>query len=210
MNKKSVDYFDMEMDKKELKFMNSRIRQFFQEHCEFKVFKEFLKKHNVDLTHKVILDAGCGSGYSTELILKEFHPEELVAFDIMPEQVALAKKRGLPATLFIGDIKSTGLPSNKYDATFVFGMLHHVSGWKSALREMHRVLKPSGWLLIEEPDKRAIDDAERYLRIHHPKESRFGWSELTEELEEVGFSVLESRTIYLGHFQSLMCRKETA
>jgi len=77
----------MKMDKKELRFMNSYFRQFFLKYYEFKVFKKFLKKNHIDLNKKVILDAGCGCGYSTELIIKEFQPEEIFAFDIAPNQI---------------------------------------------------------------------------------------------------------------------------
>ena len=67
----------MNMDKRESRFMSSPIRQFFLKYYEFKIFKKLLKKNSIDLTNKVILDAGCGPGYSSELIIKEFKPKEL-------------------------------------------------------------------------------------------------------------------------------------
>lgn len=197
----------MDMDKRELRFMNSAFRQFFQRHYEFRVFKEFLRKNNIRLTHKVILDAGCGSGYSTELLMSQFEPRELVAFDIMPEQVAIAKQRGLSANIFVADVTDTKLPSASFDAVFVFAVLHHVPEWRGALKEINRVLKHDGVFLLEEPDKKALDDAERYLKIHHPKESRFEWPEFVEALEKAGFRVIENRKIYIGHLQSFMCVK---
>jgi ubiquinone/menaquinone biosynthesis C-methylase UbiE len=197
----------MNMDKRELRFMNSALRRFFQRHYEFRIFKEFLKKNNIQLTHKVILDVGCGSGYSTQLLMRKFEPRELVAFDIMPEQVALAKQRGLSANIFIADVTNTKLPSASFNAVFVFGILHHVPEWRSALKEINRVLKHDGVLLLEEPDKKALDDTERYLKIHHPKESRFEWPELVEALEKSGFRVIENRKMYMGHLQSFACVK---
>ena len=197
----------MEMDRRELIFMNSRFRRFFQRYYEFRIFKQFLKKHSIDLTSKSILDAGCGSGYSSELIISEYKPKELFAFDILPEQVELAKSRRLIASLFVGDVTNIDLPSEKFDAVFAFAIMHHIPEWRLALREMNRVLKQNGVLLIEEPDKKALDDAERYLRITHPKDSRFEWTEFIKGLVESGFRVIESRKIYLGHFQSFMCKK---
>lgn len=195
------------MDKKELAFMRSRFREFFQKHREFRAFRDHLKKNCIDLTGGVILDVGCGSGYSCELILEEFQPVELFAFDVMPEQVQLARQRGLAANIFLGDITNIDLPSRKFDAVFVFGILHHVPEWRGALEELNRVLKPGGVLLVEEPDRQALDDGERYLRLYHPKESRFEWPEFVKGLEEAGFSVVESRKIYLGHLMSFMCIK---
>ena len=197
----------MEMDKKELRFMNSPIRQFFQKYYEFKLFKKYLKKNRINLTNKVILDAGCGSGYSSELIIKEFQSKELFAFDFMPEQIKVAKQRGLSANLFVGDVTDIKLPSEKFDAAFIFGILHHVPGWHRALKEINRVLKTGGVLLVEEPNKKALDDTERYLKICHPKESRFEWTEFINGLKEAGFGIVENKKIYMGHFRSFMCIK---
>ncbi len=196
------------MDRKELMFVNSSIREFFQKHYEFRIFKKFLTTNNIDLHNRVIVDAGCGSGYSSELLVKEFQPRELFAFDVMPEQVERARKRGLPATFFVGDVTAIDLPSQKCDAAFVFAFLHHVPQWKKALQELERILKPGGVLLIEELGKKTVDDAERYLRVYHSKESRFEWPEFIKGLEEAGFSIIEDRMIYVGHGRSFMCVKK--
>ena len=195
------------MDKKELDFMNSLFRRFFQEKYEIKIFSEHLKKNSIDLINGVILDIGCGSGYSTELIIKRFRPKEMYAFDILREQVERAKERRLEANIFVGDVTHIELPSEMFDAAFIFGMLHHVPEWRVALREISRVLKRGGVLIAEEPDKKALDDAERFLNIHHPKESRFQWEEFIHGLKEAGFRLLENQKIYMGHLMVFTCLK---
>jgi ubiquinone/menaquinone biosynthesis C-methylase UbiE len=197
----------MHMDQKELWFMNSPCRRFFQKWCEFRIFKKHLKKNQIDLTDKVILDVGCGSGYSCELIMKEFEPKELFAFDIMPEEIELAKRRRLTANLFVADATDTKLPADKFDAVFVFGLLHHISGWERALAEMNRVLKNDGVLLLEEPNRTAVNGLERYLRIRTPKEASFDWPALVEGLKGTGFRVIENTMVYLWYFRSFMCLK---
>ena len=195
------------IDKRELRLVNSAVRGFFQRHYEFRTFKGYLKKNHIDLTDKVILDVGCGSGYSSELIIKEFQPKELFAFDIIPEEVELARQRGLSANLFVGDVTDTKLPSEKFDAVFIFDVLHHVPQWRTALTEINRVLKSGGVLLVQEPNKKALDEIERYFRVYHPRESRFESPEFIEALEKSGFRVVEKRKMYVGHFQSCMCIK---
>lgn len=197
----------MKMDKKELRFMNSYFRQFFLKYYEFKVFKKFLKKNHIDLNKKVILDAGCGCGYSTELIIKEFQPEEIFAFDIAPNQIELTKQRKLSVNLFVGSMTDIKIPSEKFDAIFIFGVLHHVPEWRRALKEVNRMLKPGGVLLVEEPNKRTLDRAERYWKIYHPKESRFKWPEFIKGLEDNEFHVVENKKIYADRLRSFMCIK---
>jgi len=201
------DPLTMELDQRELKFINSPIRRFFQKYYEFRVFRKLLKRNNIDLTHKVILDAGCGSGYSTELIAKEFKPKELVAFDVMAEQIELARQRRLPANVFVGDATHIELPSGKYDAVFVFDILHHIPNWRMALKEISRVTKSAGVLLIEEPSNKALDEAERYFKIYHPEGARFDWGDFTGGLEEAGYHVIEFKRLYMDHFRSYICQK---
>lgn len=195
------------MDQRELNFVNSRIRTFFLKHYEFRVFKKFLKRNGIDLSGKVILDAGCGSGYSTELIQKEFRPRELFAFDIMPEQIELAKTLGLNVNFNVGDATDIKFSSDKFDAVFIFDIFHHIPKWREALKEIGRVTKSGGVVLIEEPSIKALNDAERYFKIYHPKEAKFDWPEFIHGLEESGLNVVEFKKMYLSHFQSFMCKK---
>ncbi|PKC52100.1 S-adenosyl-L-methionine-dependent methyltransferase, partial [Rhizophagus irregularis] len=95
--------------------MNNPIRRWLQKSIEFKTFKEFLDRHNLSLEGKAVLDAGCGSGYSTKLI-QEFRPAELVGFDIMPSQIDKAKKEYPDLNFFVGSVLETHLDSNKFDA----------------------------------------------------------------------------------------------
>jgi ubiquinone/menaquinone biosynthesis C-methylase UbiE len=196
------------IDSKELKVVNSAVREFCQKHYEFRSFKGYLKSNHIDLINKVILDVGCGSGYSSQLIMDEFKPKELFAFDFLPEEIELARQRGLPANLFVGDVTHILLPSDKFDAVFAFDVLHHVGEWHTALKEINRVLKCGGVLLVHEPRKKALDNLERFLKIRHPVESRFEWPELFKGLVESGFHVVERRNMYLGLFQSCLCIKD--
>jgi len=171
--------------------MNNILRRWSQKYIEFKIFKSMLKKRKVNLKEKAIIDAGCGSGYSTKLIMTEFHPSKILAFDYMPEQINLAKKRKLNVDFIVGDMTKIKSENALYDAVFVFGVIHHIPGWKKALSEAVRVLNTGGALLIFEPKA----------------EFRFSWQDLENCLIQTGFAILEMRTFLFSFFHFYLCQK---
>jgi len=197
----------MRLNKVEFAAMNNPIRRLMQRRLEFRTFKGSLKEHNIDLKGKIILDAGCGSGYSSQLIINEFNPAKLVAFDFMPEQIELAKKRFLNADFFIGDATRMELASESFDAVFIFGILHHIPQWKKAVSEVARVLKGQGVLLVEEISRSGVLFFNR-LGFIHPKDALFDWPEFREELVLNGFEILEEKNIILKRFKSFLCLKK--
>lgn len=200
----------MRLNNIEFLIMNNFIRRLIQKLIEINLFNYFLKKHRININNAIILDAGCGSGYSTKLISKRYNPKELLGFDIMPEQIKLAKKRSLSAYFKIGDITNIDSPSNKYNVVFVFGILHHVPEWKKAISEIFRVLKPEGKLLIEDINKNGAEFFTKFIHFNHPKEARFDWSEFKRELNNVGFNIIDSSKIIFDFIHSYLCIKNVA
>lgn len=202
----------MELSEKEMKHLQSPLKRIETRYYRFRIFERMLRGKGIDLHGGVMLDAGCGAGYTTELLHERYRPSELHAFDLTPEQVEAALRRDVPANLFVGDIAATGFPPDKFDAVVVQGVLHHVSDWRGAVSEVSRVLKPGGVLLLEEPNRRFLDLVERFLGIHHPDDARFDWAQLEEALADAGLSVLESRSQLLeaGMWRSYLCVKEVA
>lgn len=180
---------DMRLGKFEFFAMNNPIKRFIQKYIEFTIFKKMLTKNNINLVHKTIMDGGCGSGFSTKLIQKEFNPERIIAFDYMPEQIQLAGKQHIGVDFFIGDLTDIKLKDNLCDAVFIFGVIHHIPGWQKALTEVNRVLKPGGCLLLEEPL------------------FRFSWQELESGLEKTQFRIQDQKHFCFSYFHSYLCIK---
>ncbi len=197
----------------EEKLMVSPIKKFMLSFLELKVFKSFIKSCNSNLTGKNILEVGCGAGYGIEPIYRSFKPKEYFAFDISLKMVLLsaakAKKKKIPVNVFLGDVKEIKLPSKKFDIVFVFTVLHHVEGWRDGLKEINRVLKPKGLLLINEINSRSLSWFERYLKVFHPKKAYFTWDEFNQGLNNAGFLILKEYKFLkdLGFFLCVNRRK---
>jgi ubiquinone/menaquinone biosynthesis C-methylase UbiE len=169
--------------------MNNWFKRLIQRKYEFATFRRFLAENRIDLRGKTIMDAGCGSGQSSLLIMKEYQPEHLIAFDFMPEQIELARKKYPGIEFETGDLRHITTESGSCDAVFIFGVLHHIPEWKKALEEVHRVLTDGGAFLLEEP--------------HY----RFSWDELEMALQETGFSIKACSTFVFGYFHSYLYTK---
>jgi ubiquinone/menaquinone biosynthesis C-methylase UbiE len=192
----------------ELLAMNNPARRLLQRHFEMRAFERLIAAARVDLRHKQILDAGCGSGYSTRLLSERWQPARLAAFDLMPEQIGRARRdHGKLADFSLGDITEIAHPDESFDAAFVFGVLHHVPGWRQALGELARVLVPGGILLVEEIAGPFVDFEDRFFRTSHPREARFTWPQFREAIAASGLSVRGERALLGQAARSFLCAK---
>src|SRR5437763_4218903 len=102
-----------------------------------------------DWRAKEILDVGCGTG----AILKQLgNPEKNVGIDLAPEAILFCRQRGLN-NVRQGDIHALPFPDASFDAVICSSVLYHqwVSDVEGAVREMYRVLRPDGVLLVNVP-----------------------------------------------------------
>jgi ArsR family transcriptional regulator len=95
-----------------------------------------------------VVDAGCGDGYLTELLVDRF--ERVIAIDHAPERIeaAKAKLKGRTVELRVGEVDALPLPASCADAVFLSLVLHHVPEVRGALREARRVLRPGGLVVV--------------------------------------------------------------
>jgi len=102
-----------------------------------------------DVAGQRLLDAGCGPGlYAEELVRRGAH---VVGFDESPEMVRLARSRlGQAAEFRIHDLaEPIGWADDaSFDLAVMALVIHHVDDRVSALREICRVLRPLGRLVI--------------------------------------------------------------
>jgi len=169
---------------REFRAMNSGPRRFLQRWYEFPI----LRRMGVTFAGKDVLEIGCGSGFAAQLILLDA-PRSYVGVDVMPEQLALARRRGLIAAEFrLEDAtRLVSVPTASIDLVVVFGILHHIPEWPRAVAECRRVLRPGGEIYLEEPDGGALGWLDSLFQWGHPRGARFRLKALYAELEARGF-----------------------
>ncbi|WP_194817992.1 class I SAM-dependent methyltransferase [Nocardia sp. XZ_19_385] len=102
-----------------------------------------------DLTDRVVLDAGCGPGlYATELLARGAH---VIAFDQSANMIALARRHATEQ-LSVRQHDLTQplywLAENSIDICLLALVLHYIEDRITLLRELRRVLRPGGHLII--------------------------------------------------------------
>jgi 2-polyprenyl-3-methyl-5-hydroxy-6-metoxy-1,4-benzoquinol methylase len=125
-----------------------------------------------DLAGKRVLEIGCGRGdFTCWLARQDPRPAEIVAADFAEKAVrkgrAFAAERGLKdITWEIGDIQSIAHPDGCFDTVISCETIEHVPRPRQALRELARVLKPGGRLLLTTPNYLGVYGLYRfYLRL---------------------------------------------
>jgi len=142
------------------------------------------------------LEIGCGRGVGTQLIFEVFAADRVDAFDLDPRMAAQARRRvaryGDRARIWVGDATAIAAPDASYDAVFDFGIIHHIPGWRGALAEVRRVLKPGGRFYAEEILSDFIHNPVVRRLLDHPLEDRFDAATFSAALAEHGLTPLES------------------
>ena len=112
---------------------------------------DFLRSKNPNKVLDVASDYGLGTS-----ILAQGVSGNIVGIDINPESIALAKSQySAPNTSFVeGDGKHMDFPDGTFDAVVSMHTIEHMGEEDQALfvKELSRVLKPEGRLLIATPD----------------------------------------------------------
>ena len=107
-----------------------------------------------DVSGQDVLDLGCGSGSNTALLA--LRGATVWALDLSPELIELARAR-LAENGIAGDVRfvvssahAIDLPDRSIDVVFGIAVLHHLD-LAQASAEVHRVLKPGGRAIFQEP-----------------------------------------------------------
>ena len=149
--------------------LKERVRQFWQEHpCGTKFadalpgsrrFYELVEEHRYTKEWHIpaaagfastkgmrVLEIGCGLGTDGAQFAQA--GADYTGIDLTDAAIALARKRfelfNLPGTFLTDDAERLSFPNETFDLVYSHGVLHHTPDIESAIREIHRVLRPGG------------------------------------------------------------------
>jgi ubiquinone/menaquinone biosynthesis C-methylase UbiE len=112
-----------------------------------------------------VLDVGCSGGYLARKLAAAAGPSGRVAgVDPSAAAIAYARRRAAGTMTFtVGVAQDLPLPDSSFDAVTCTLAMHHVPARQraAAFREMYRVTRPGGRLLVAD-----FDPARRPLQLH--------------------------------------------
>jgi len=101
---------------------------------------------------KRVLDAGCGTGYGSELIAAE-GAATVVGVDIDEEAIETAKTGQTAATFVVADLRELPTDLGEFDLVVCFEVLEHLDEPEAALDALARVLARDGILVVSSPNR---------------------------------------------------------
>jgi 2-polyprenyl-3-methyl-5-hydroxy-6-metoxy-1,4-benzoquinol methylase len=144
----------------------------------FLPFKHLLRGTHI-VPGKRILDVGCGNG----AFLSKMQAAGMDAYGVefSPDGAKEAQRRGLKVKQ--GTLEQQKYPSRHFDVITLNHVFEHVPDPVGTLRELKRILKPGGRIIMAVPNNRSLAymmfgrfwaslDTPRHLSVHTPKSMR--------------------------------------
>lgn len=114
------------------------------------VVKRVLNKNNLFV--EKYLDLGCGDGYITCWFAREMGAKEVFAIDIDDDALKKAEERGIKTFKINLSSEKLPFPDNYFDLVTAFEVIEHLINPDNMLREVKRVLKPTGLFVLSTPN----------------------------------------------------------
>jgi glycosyltransferase involved in cell wall biosynthesis/ubiquinone/menaquinone biosynthesis C-methylase UbiE len=117
-----------------------------------------------------VLDIACGDGYGTSLLSEV--ASHVIGTDIDRDTIlaAQAKYQRQNIEFLVADCSRLPLSNECVDVIVSFETIEHVEDHESMLRELKRVLRPGGLLIMSSPDKYRYADLFSYKNPFHLNE----------------------------------------
>ena len=147
-----------------------------------------------------VLDVGCGTGRLLETVARRWGDAWLTGVDASEAMIAQAQGKHEGDARFTfrrGDACALPLESGSFEVVFSTLSFHHWEDQAAGVREVARVLRPGGLLVLADVDAPApLRWILRSLRQWTDQANIQGPDAIQRLLEEAGFSVLTRRRFW--------------
>ncbi len=149
--------------------------------------------------HKSIVDIGCGEGIALEKLTGLFPGNEVVGVDLELENIEICREHGLTAVY--SNVYELALPTARFDVAICIDVLEHLTRPEDGVKELYRILRPGGRLIIVIPNDRNFFLSrlalgmikEAFYDAGHERQWRP--REVAGLLERTGFGIAAGRSI---------------
>lgn len=170
---------------------------------------------------KRVLDIACGEGYGSNLLAASADHVIGVDIDLPTIKHASIKYKRDNLSFVQGAIEKIPFETESFDLVVSFETLEHTTQHIRTIKELKRVLKPGGLLLISTPDKKAYSDIPGYNNPFHKKElyqaefekllsDHFSFHSLYYQNLQVSSLIMNTHSssfkVYEGNFNSIKRR----
>ena len=114
-----------------------------------------------------VLDVGTGSGDFIEVLKAVFPHSKITGIDPDTDSLIHASEKFPDVDFYEMDAGQLSFGNNTFDVASVSMALHHLPNVREALKEMQRVVKPAGWLIVNELYSDNLNPAQEVHKLYH-------------------------------------------
>jgi len=147
-----------------------------------------------DLNGARLLDFGCGFGFLLDEARKAFNCE---CYGVELSRIAGEYARSKLRIDVTFDSSLSNLPSDFFDVAFLIGTIEHLANPRQVLKDIARVMKLNGYLIITTVDTNGLLP---FYSLKPPEHLfYFNYTNLKQLLGQTGFNLMERRIYFVNY-----------
>lgn len=164
-----------------------------------------------------ILDIGSADGTFTKVVFDKSKADKIIGIDVLPRTVSYARRRfarSKKMKFLVADAHNLPFKDEEFDLVVCLETLEHVEDPKRVLREIRRVLRKDGSLIVLVPSENLLfrlgwpfwlltrGKVWKNTHVH-----QFTGNQIVHLIKETGFKLTKSHKFILGMLQAAKAKK---